>query len=59
VGTQLLCIEEVHHLLAGSHREQRKALNLLKFLANELKIVVVAVGTSDAFHALQTDVQVA
>ncbi len=27
VGTQLLCIEEVHHLLAGSHREQRKALN--------------------------------
>jgi Bacterial TniB protein len=59
MGTQLLCIEEVHHLLAGSHREQRKALNLLKFLANELKIVVVAVGTSDAFHALQTDVQVA
>jgi uncharacterized coiled-coil protein SlyX len=59
MGTQLLCIEEVHHLLAGSHREQRKSLNLLKFLANELKIVVVAVGTSDAFHALQTDDQVA
>jgi uncharacterized coiled-coil protein SlyX len=59
VGTQLLCIEEVHHLLAGSHREERKSLNLLKFLANELKIVVVAVGTSDAFHALQTDDQVA
>ncbi len=59
VATHLLCIEEVHHLLAGSHREQRKSLNLLKFLANELKIVVVAVGTSDAFHALQTDVQVA
>jgi hypothetical protein len=32
---------------------------LLKFLTNELKIVIVAVGTSDAFHALQTDVQVA
>lgn len=32
---------------------------MLKFLANELKIVIVAVGTSDAFHALQTDVQVA
>jgi len=46
-------------LLAGSHREQRRALNLLKFLTNELKIVVVAVGTSDAFHALQTDLQVA
>jgi hypothetical protein len=34
-------------------------INLLKFLTNELKIVIVAVGTSDAFHALQTDVQVA
>jgi replication-associated recombination protein RarA len=59
MGTQLLFIDEVHHLLAGSQREQRRALNLLKFLTNELKIVIVAVGTSDAFHALQTDVQVA
>ncbi len=59
IRTQLLFIDEVHHLLAGSQREQRRALNLLKFLANELKIVVVAVGTTDAFHALQTDVQVA
>ena len=46
-------------MLAGSHRGQRRALNLLKFLANELKIVVVVVGTSDAFHALLTDLQVA
>jgi Bacterial TniB protein len=28
-------------------------------VANELKIVVVVVGTQDAFHALQTDTQVA
>ena len=59
MGTRLLFIDEVHHLLAGSQRDQRRALNLLKFLTNELKIVIVAVGTSDAFHALQTDVQVA
>ena len=59
LGTKLLFIDEVHHLLAGSHRDQRRALNLLKFLANELRIVVVVVGTSDAFHALQTDTQVA
>jgi ATP-dependent Clp protease ATP-binding subunit ClpA len=59
VGTKLLFIDEVHHLLAGSQREQRRALNLLKFVANELKIVVVVVGTQDAFHALQTDTQVA
>ncbi len=59
IGTKLLFIDEVHHLLAGSQREQRRALNLLKFVANELKIVVVVVGTQDAFHALQTDAQVA
>ena len=44
LGTQLLFIDEVHHLLAGSHREQRRALNLLKLLTNELKIIIVAVG---------------
>ncbi len=59
IGTKLLCIDEVHHLLAGSQREQRRALNLLKFVANELKIAVVAVGTHDAFHAMQIDSQVA
>jgi hypothetical protein len=58
IGTKLLFIDEVHHLLAGSQREQRRALNLLKFVANDLKIVVVVVGTQDAFHALQTDAQV-
>jgi hypothetical protein len=59
IGTKLLCIDEVHHLLAGSQREQRRALSLLKFVANELKIAVVAVGTQDAFHAMQIDSQVA
>jgi hypothetical protein len=56
---KLLCIDEVHHLLAGNYREQRRALNLLKFLANELRISVIAIGTQDAFHALQRDPQIA
>jgi hypothetical protein len=59
IETKLLCIDEVHHLLAGSQREQRRPLNLLKFVANELKIAVVAFGTHDAFHAMQIDAQVA
>jgi hypothetical protein len=59
IGTKLLCIDEVHHLLAGSQREQRRALNLLKFLANDLRIAGVVIGTNDAFHALQSDPQVA
>ena len=57
VGPRMLVVDEVHHLLAGSHREQRASLNLLKYLANDLKICVVAVGTSDAPVALQTDPQ--
>lgn len=49
--------ENVHHLLAGSYREQRAALNLLKYLANDLKISIVLVGTDDAMLALGTDAQ--
>jgi AAA+ superfamily predicted ATPase len=53
----MLIVDEVHHLLAGSHIEQRASLNLLKYLANDLKISVVAVGTSDAPLAFRTDPQ--
>jgi hypothetical protein len=53
----MLVVDEVHHLLAGSYREQRAALNLLKFLANDLQISMVLVGTRDAVLALQTDTQ--
>lgn len=55
---RMLIVDEVHHLLAGSHREQRASLNLLKYLANELKISIVAVGTSDAPVAFQSDAQI-
>ena len=53
----MLVVDEVHHLLAGSYREQRASLNLLKYLANDLRISIVAVGTDDAPVALQTDPQ--
>ncbi len=59
VEPKILIIDEAHDLLAGSYRDQRCALNLLKGLANDLKIPVVAVGTEDARHAIQTDPQVA
>lgn len=57
VSARMLIVDEVHHLLAGNYREQRASLNLLKFLANDLKIAVVLVGTQDAVIALQTDPQ--
>ena len=57
IAPRMLIVDEVHHLLAGGHREQRASLNLLKYLANDLKFSVVVVGTSDALLALETDGQ--
>ncbi len=54
----MLMIDEVHHLLSGSHRQQRQALNLIKFLGNELRVPIVALGTQDALQAIRTDAQV-
>ena len=38
IAPRMLIVDEVHHLLAGSSVEQRAALNLLKYLANDLKL---------------------
>lgn len=57
IAPRMLIVDEVHHLLAGSYREQRASLNLLKYLANDLRLSIVLVGTADAPLALQTDAQ--
>jgi hypothetical protein len=49
----------VHNLLSGSRLQQRRLLNLLRWLGNELQIPLVAVGTHDALHAIQSDDQLA
>ena len=56
---KILIVDEVHHLLAGSVREQRQSLNQLKFLSNQFRMCVVALGTSEALYAMQTDPQIA
>lgn len=58
-GVQLLIIDEVHNLLSGSRLQQRRMLNLLRWLGNELQIPLIAVGTADAFYAIQGDDQLA
>jgi hypothetical protein len=57
IRPRMLIVDEVHHLLSGSHREQRASMNLLKYLANDQQMSVVLVGTSDARVAMQTDAQ--
>jgi type II secretory pathway predicted ATPase ExeA len=55
--TRVLVIDEIHHILAGNMAAQRSFLNVIKYLANELQIVIVAIGTRDALAALSTDPQ--
>ena len=58
-SVRLLVIDEVHNILSGSRDQQRRFLNLLRWLGNELQIPLVAVGTSEALRAIQSDDQLA
>ena len=52
---RMLVIDEIHSILAGTFREQRIVLNAIRFLANDLRIPLVRVGTREAKQALMTD----
>ncbi len=56
---QLLMLDEVHNILAGSAREQRVVLNTLRYVSNGLKISLVCFGISEAREAIGGDVQLA
>jgi hypothetical protein len=59
IGVQVLVIDEVHNILAGSYREQRIVLNTLRFLSNRLQISLVCFGVNEAREAISGDVQLA
>jgi hypothetical protein len=59
IGVQVLVIDEVHNILAGSYREQRIVLNTLRFLSNRLQISLVRFGVNEAREAISGDVQLA
>lgn len=59
IGVQVLVIDEVHNILAGTYREQRIVLNMLRFLSNRLQISLVCFGVNDAREAISGDVQLA
>ena len=58
-SVRLLVIDEVHNILSASRDQRRRFLNLLRWLGNELQIPLVAVGTSEALRAIQSDDQLA
>jgi len=57
VSARMLIIDEIQNLLAGSSTSQRVFLNMLKGMANELQIVIVAAGTMEARNAMSADAQ--
>lgn len=57
VSARMLIIDEIQNLLAGSSTSQRVFLNMLKGMANELQIVIVAAGTMEARNAMSADPQ--
>ena len=56
---RMLVVDEIHGMLQGSFREQRIFLSALRFLANDLRIPLVCLGTNEAKQALMTDQQLA
>lgn len=55
--TRMLIIDEFHSILTGPMLKQREAMNVLKYLCNELMIPIVGVGTREAMRVLHTDPQ--
>ena len=56
-GARMLVIDELHNVLCGSAMQQRRLLNLLRWLGNELQIPLVGVGTAEALRAIRSDDQ--
>ncbi|MGX5850869.1 TniB family NTP-binding protein [Mesorhizobium sp. PL10] len=59
MSVRMLIIDEIHAMLAGSFRQQRIFLNVIRFLANDLKVPLICAGTDLARQALLTDPQLA
>jgi hypothetical protein len=57
VGTKILVIDEFQNALASRITQRTQFLNAIKNLGNDLRIPIVAAGTSLAFNALQSDAQ--
>jgi hypothetical protein len=56
---RMLLIDEIHNLLSCSARDQRAALNAIKYLAIKLRVSIVAAGTYEALHVMRSDLLIA
>lgn len=54
-NVRLLIVDEIQDILTSTKRQQRIALDTIKFLMNELSVSILALGTSQAPKAMQVD----
>jgi hypothetical protein len=54
-GVRLLVVDEVQDILTSTARQQRIALDTIKFLMNELSLPILALGTAQAPDAMKVD----
>jgi len=59
IGIRVIVFDEVHNMLAGSFREQRRVLTQLRWFSNELSVSLVCLGIDAAREALAADSQLA
>lgn len=59
LNTRMVLIDEFGFFQAGTPMKQRKLLNALKFLGNELQIPIVVAAVPETLNLLQSDTQVA
>lgn len=57
IGTRMLLIDDIQHMLSGGAVKQREFRNAIKDLGNELRISIVAAGIEDAYTVFATDEQ--
>lgn len=57
VGARMLVMDELHNILSGTRDRQRRLLNSLRWIGNELQIPLVGVGTAEALQAIRSDDQ--
>lgn len=55
MSVRMLIIDEIHAMLTGNFRQQRIFLNVIRLLANDLRVPLVCAGTDLARQALLTD----
>jgi hypothetical protein len=57
--TRMLVLDEFNNAVAGNPVKQRRFLNAIRYLGNELQVPIVAAGTPEALTAIQSDPQLA